>query len=45
MNSTVRVPASIRWVIIAALLLIILQSTQEMLVFHLDEMKLVLTSD
>ena len=45
MNSTVRVPASIRWVIIAALLLIILQSTQQMLVFHLDEMKLVLTSD
>ena len=45
MISTVRVSASIRWVIIAALLLIILQSTQEMLVFHLDEMKLVLTSD
>ncbi|MDP6584249.1 MAG: hypothetical protein QF535_06310, partial [Anaerolineales bacterium] len=45
MNSTVRVPASIRWVIIAALLLIILQSTQKMLVFYLDEMKLVLTSD
>jgi len=45
MNSIVSMPASIRWVIFAALLLIILQSTQKMLVFHLDEMVLVLTSD
>ncbi len=45
MNSTASMPANIRWVIFTALLLIILQSTQEMLVFHLDEMKLVLTSD
>ena len=45
MQNNVSMPHNMRWVILAALLLIIFQSTQDLPLFYLDEMRFGMASD